>query len=73
MVHDICHIEIPVTDVKRAGEFYRKLFGWKIDYSTENHATFTLAEELEGGLDKVEKVTPAALSFMWQLKTYRRY
>jgi predicted enzyme related to lactoylglutathione lyase len=24
--------EIPTTDVKRSGEFYKKLFDWKIDY-----------------------------------------
>ncbi|WP_336644429.1 VOC family protein [Microbacterium sp. USHLN186] len=31
MAHgDITHIDIPVTDLQRAGEFYSELFGWKI-------------------------------------------
>lgn len=63
MVHDICHIEIPVTDVRRAGEFYNKLFGWRIDYGMENYATFIPDEGLAGGLDKVEKVTPGGIVF----------
>ena len=63
MVHDICHIEIPVTDIKRAGEFYHKLFGWKIDYGMENYAAFIPEEGVAGGLDKVEKVTPGGIVF----------
>lgn len=31
MAHgDITHIDIPVTDMQRAEEFYGKLFGWEI-------------------------------------------
>ncbi|MCW3986228.1 MAG: VOC family protein [Candidatus Bathyarchaeota archaeon] len=63
MVHNICHIEIPVTDIRRAGEFYSKLFGWKIDYGMANYAIFTPEEGLAGGLDKVEKVTPGGVIF----------
>ena len=56
-------MEIPVTDVRRAGEFYHKLFGWKIDYGMEDYATFIPDEGLAGGLDKVEKVTPGGITF----------
>jgi uncharacterized protein len=26
----ICYIEMPATDIARASEFYRKVFGWKM-------------------------------------------
>ena len=63
MVHNICHLEIPVTDVRRAGEFYNKLFGWKIEYGMENYALFMPEEGLAGGLDKVEKINPGGIVF----------
>ena len=31
MDHTICHFEIPVDDLGRAGTFYADLFGWKIE------------------------------------------
>jgi hypothetical protein len=59
MPHPICHIEIPTTDVRKAGEFYRKLFGWEIDYAFgENYAIFNTEEGPGGGLDKKDEVTP---------------
>jgi hypothetical protein len=30
MVDPIVHVEIPVSDLERAKEFYSKVFGWKI-------------------------------------------
>jgi len=56
--HTICHLEIPTADVKKSGEFYRKLFGWKIDYGwSKNYALFNTGEgQLSGGgLDSSEE------------------
>lgn len=61
MPHTIYHLEIPTTDVKKSGEFYKKLFGWKIDYSWgKDYATFNTGEgQLDGGgLDRKDKITP---------------
>ena len=61
MSHTICHLEIPTTDVKRSGEFYKQLFGWDIDYSYgPNYAIFNTGEGklTGGGLDKEDKITP---------------
>ena len=61
MPHTICHLEIPTTDVKKSGEFYKKLFGWKIDYSWgKDYAIFSTGEGQlsEGGLDRKDKITP---------------
>ena len=61
MSYTICHLEIPTTDVKKSGEFYNKIFGWKIDYSWgKDYAIFSTGEgQLSGGgLDRNDKITP---------------
>lgn len=30
MDHTICHFEIPVDDLEKAGAFYQELFGWQM-------------------------------------------
>lgn len=59
MPHTICHLEIPTTDVKKSGEFYRKLFGWEIDYTWgSDYATFNTGEGIlrGGGLDRKDEI-----------------
>ncbi len=60
MSHIICHLEIPTTNAKKSGEFYKKLFNWNIDYSMgEDYALFSPGEgQLGGGLDRHDKITP---------------
>lgn len=60
MPQTICHLEIPTTNVKRSGDFFRKLFDWKIDYSWgEDYAIFSTGEgQLGGGLDRKDEITP---------------
>jgi predicted enzyme related to lactoylglutathione lyase len=61
MAHTICHFEIPTTDTKKSGEFYNKLFGWKIDHSWgKDYATVDTGEGTlsGGGLDRKDKITP---------------
>jgi len=61
MPYTICHLEIPTTDVKRSGEFYKKLFGWKIDYGWgPDYAVFNTGEGVlsGGGLDRKDEITP---------------
>jgi predicted enzyme related to lactoylglutathione lyase len=56
--HTICHLEIPTTDVKESGEFYKKLFGWEIDYGMgKDYAIFSTGEGqlTGGGLDSSEQ------------------
>jgi len=58
MSHTICHLEIPTSDVKKSGEFYKKLFGWKIDYGwSKDYAMFSTEEGIlsGGGLDSSEE------------------
>ena len=61
MSHKICHLEIPTTNLKRSGEFYKKLFGWKIDYGWgPDYAIFNTGKGVltGGGLDRKDKITP---------------
>ncbi len=61
MSHTICHLEIPTTDVKKSGEFYKNLFDWKIDYGwSKDYAMFNTGEGIlaGGGLDRKDKITP---------------
>ncbi len=37
----VCHLEIPVTDLDKAKEFYSKVFGWEIQVMLDmGYATF---------------------------------
>lgn len=50
-------MEIPVTDLNKAKEFYSKLSGWKIDVMPEmDYALFDPGSEPRGGFNKVDKV-----------------
>ncbi|UCC33894.1 MAG: VOC family protein [Candidatus Bathyarchaeota archaeon] len=63
MIHNICHLEIPTTDTKKSGEFYKNLFGWNINYGWgPDYALFSPGEEqLGGGLDRKDEITPGKI------------
>lgn len=64
MANGICHIEIPVTDLKKAKEFYSKLFGWTVPFIDEKagYALFDTGTPPNGGFNKVDKVMPSQLN-----------
>ncbi len=50
--HNIVHIEIPASDLIKAGEFYNQLFGWKVEQMPEaNYATWNPGEGPGGGFN----------------------
>jgi len=67
MSHPIIHLEIPITDTKKSGEFYEKLFGWKMDYGWEpDYALFSYEVGKNGGLcggglDRKDDIKPGNL------------
>lgn len=67
MSHPIIHLEIPITDTKKSGEFYEKLFGWKMDYGWgPDYVVFSyeIGEDSGlrgGGLDKKDNIKPGNL------------
>jgi predicted enzyme related to lactoylglutathione lyase len=55
-MHEICHVEIPSTDVAKSKEFYEKVFGWKVELMPEvNYATWVPEEGPEGGFNLVKE------------------
>jgi len=64
MGNPIVHMEIPVTDLKKAKEFYSKLFGWKVDLIPEmDYALFETGTPPGGGFTKVDKVKEGGCLF----------
>lgn len=64
MSHTICHIEIPTTNLKKSGEFYKKLFDWEIKYGFgPDYAIFNTGEGqlTGGGLDRKDEITPGKI------------
>ena len=49
---NIVHIEIPTRDFEESGEFYKKLFGWKVTPMPEmNYSMWESAESPGGGFN----------------------
>jgi len=60
----IVHLEIPVTDLNKAKEFYSKIFGWKVDlYPQMGYALFETGTPPGGGFNKVDKVKAGGCLF----------
>jgi len=60
----IVHVEIPVTDLSRAKEFYSKLFGWNVNIIPQmSYALFETGSEPNGGFNKVNKVKAGGVVF----------
>lgn len=36
----ICYLELPVDNVQRSADFYRKIFGWKLRQRGDGHTAF---------------------------------
>jgi predicted enzyme related to lactoylglutathione lyase len=52
--HSIVHIELSAKDPKAAGDFYKELFGWKIDVDEKSkYVQFTPDEAPGGGFNQV--------------------
>ena len=50
MSHTVVHFEIPADQPERAAEFYRELFGWKIDHM-EGPMDYWLVNTVATGAD----------------------
>ena len=61
MGNAVCHVEIPVTNLEKAKEFYSKIFGWMVPFIDEKmgYALFDTGTPPNGGFNKVDKVTPS--------------
>lgn len=55
-MNSLCHWEIPASDLKRSGDFYAQLFGWKMAGYSDNYIMFDVEDGIGGGIFKVEKM-----------------
>ena len=54
--HSIVHIEFSANDPKAAGDFYKHLFGWKIETIPDmDYVTFEVTPELGGGFLDIDE------------------
>lgn len=57
---NIVHVEIPAVDVSAAGEFYQKLFDWKLTPMPEmNYTMWEMGDGSVGGFPQVSEHDPA--------------
>jgi uncharacterized protein len=62
MSNPFCHVELNTTDVKKAKDFYSKLFDWKLeDMPAGNYTMIRVGEGTGGGMMK--NPIPGAPSF----------
>lgn len=67
MSNTICHLEIPTTDLKKAGKFYNELFDWEIDYDWGPDLAMFKTKEGQlsgGGFDRKNKITPGVVIYI---------
>jgi uncharacterized protein len=61
MPNPFCHVELNTTDVKKAKEFYGKLFDWKLEDMPGDYTMIGVGEGTGGGMMK--NPIPGAPSF----------
>jgi len=57
MANRVVHFEIPATDIKRAGDFYTKAFGWEMQTQGPEYGGYVVAMTGPEGLPKDIKDT----------------
>ncbi len=57
---NVVHVEIPAASLEGAGEFYQKLFGWKLQHMPEmNYTMWEAGDGSGGGFPSVSADNPA--------------
>jgi predicted enzyme related to lactoylglutathione lyase len=55
-MHEICHVEIPTTDLATSKAFYEGVFGWKVEVDpATNYAMWTAEDRPGGGFNLVKE------------------
>lgn len=66
MYHNICHIEIEVTDLDAGRAFYEGLFAWKFsDFGIPDMVVFGQDDKHIGGLMRVDQVSAGNSPSIW--------
>ncbi len=67
-MNNLCHWEIPATDLRKSAEFYAKLFGWRMQESGKDYVMFEVADGLGGGIFKVKKMPDPCIDVYIKVK-----
>jgi predicted enzyme related to lactoylglutathione lyase len=55
-MHEICHVEIPTTDLAKSETFYKEVFGWKVEVDpATKYAMWTPEDGPGGGFNLVKE------------------
>ena len=54
-MNNLCYWEIPSTDVVKSSDFYSKLFGWKMEKSTDDYMMFEVEGGIRGGIQLMKE------------------
>lgn len=61
----LCHVEIQVSDLARAQQFYGAVFDWDFDAFMEDMVVFGQGESHIGGLMRVDQVDAGHSPSLW--------
>ncbi len=67
-MHNLCHWEIPATDLKRSADFYAQLFGWKMTRSGPDYVMFEIEGGTGGGIFKVDQMPEPGIDVYIKVK-----
>ena len=61
----VCHVELQVTDLNQAQEFFGSIFDWQFRAFGDSMVLFGSGDTHVGSFSKVERVTPASYAVAW--------
>jgi len=65
MAGNLCHFEIPARNIEKAGQFYSKVFGWKIsDSGFPGYSFFETSKPPHGGIEKREPFSNGVMLYI---------
>ncbi len=65
MIGSLCHFEIPARDIQKSGEFYTKVFNWKLNTSDfPGYGLLELTREPHAGVEKREPFSNGVMIYI---------
>ena len=67
MVSPLNHVEIPVTDLKKAKFFYDKIFGWEIDLNMMANYGLANIKPVSVGFWPIDKIPEKGVNLVFEV------
>ncbi len=68
-MHQICHFEIPSTDLKKSSVFYKKVFNWKLQDFSEAYILVMIDKNNSGGIYLAEEIKPSQINIYFEVES----